>query len=86
MAKHDDGGPAYPASLEEWQSGWGGMTLLDYFAGQALCHLVDEFKLTEDLATRCYGIAEYMIAEKRRRETADEPEQVPDARLCRKAD
>ena len=83
------GGPAYPISRahfaqagEMLSSDWvSGMTLLDYFAGQALASLdaatcvamleqaqARQITPEHSMALYCYDIAEAMIAEKRRRE------------------
>ena len=41
MAGKNDGGPAYPVNNgDAWAYGGEGMTLRDYFAGQALAGLV----------------------------------------------
>ena len=59
------------------------MTLLDYFAGQALVGLVnDPLADGQDIARRTYLVAAAMIAEKRRRERspADYPD-VADAKV-----
>lgn len=54
-----------------------GMTLLDYFAGEAMITaysssslVTDADNLPEVLAARCYDFAQAMVAEKRRREGA----------------
>jgi hypothetical protein len=36
MSRKDDGGPAFPTTSEDYQQGFEGMSLRDYFAGQAL--------------------------------------------------
>jgi hypothetical protein len=66
MNERDDGGPAYPGS-----DGSTGMTLRDYFAGQALgewvrAHIegsVDDLS-KKVIARECYGYADAMIAER----------------------
>lgn len=77
----DDGGPAYPCPEDGVAGREPGMTLLDYFAGQAM-RLCDDVSVTDaaDFAGRCYSVAAAMIAEKRRREKQDHqpPEQAPD--------
>ena len=45
MSKQDDGGPAFPGNREQnesgvWFNGWPGMSLRDWFAGQALAGLL----------------------------------------------
>ena len=72
--KHDTGGPAFPARGEILM-GIGskiainteGMTLLDWFAGQALATLPSNQK-ADYLAKEAYRTAKAMLAEKRRRE------------------
>lgn len=93
--KHDTGGPAYPLVLQEKDEEGrvspviqGGMTLLDYFAGEAMeaIYISGDHKKAMDnytpgepepikrdcnqheVAAWAYGVAEAMIAEKRRRE------------------
>ena len=70
MTKHDDGGPAFPNTYDEWHEGLGGMSLLDYYAGQVISPmLVQAYGKTPDvLADYAYNIAQAMIAEKRRLE------------------
>lgn len=70
MAKIDDGGPAYPNMTFETGREVG-MTLLDYFAAE----IKDLPHLGMTPASRSksrYDEAVAMIAEKRRRETADD--------------
>ena len=66
MSEPDDGGPAFPHSsspmrgdLTEW-----GMTLRDWFAGQALAGMLDRTYgiKCEIIATRSYEMADAMIA------------------------
>lgn len=80
----DDGGPAYPRAAflgpngELEAAAQNGMSLLDYFAGQALCgmmsgvvHDASVYGRGPDdksISSRAHAIAEAMIAEKRRRE------------------
>lgn len=89
--KHDDGGLAFPESAPGCQPS-SGMSLRDYFAGQAMAHLQMAFVVRADAdgyevqldalnepsqaavfetaARIAYGLADAMIAEKRRREGA----------------
>lgn len=82
MAKHDDGGPAYPCPADGVAGRAPGMTLLDVFAKEAMgkawaqslaergCHGAN--MLTEhNIPQLSYELAAAMIAEKRRRETAE---------------
>lgn len=60
-----DGGHVYPAE------GDGGLTVRDYFAGQALASLAQYRDVTTpalraDLAARCYEIADAMLAQRAR--------------------
>lgn len=81
----DTGGPAYPYTLAHIeQPHAAGMTLLDYFAGQALAGAMasspdgcTNFPFNADdgddpptaiVAGCCYELAAAMLAEKRRRE------------------
>jgi hypothetical protein len=73
----NDGGPAYPQPAIDNQGrvdyalemGWGGMTLRDYFAAQAiaglLVHAVEPYGVyAEALAAAAYGMADAMIAQR----------------------
>lgn len=72
----DDGGPAFP-EIKLQPSGWadvsGGMTLRDFFAGQALVgiagpHSADGFTLSpSDSAAWAYEVADAMLAERAKR-------------------
>ena len=62
MTDDRTGGPAYPVPMDNWDHG---MTLRDYFAGQALVavnkwHLADRGGRT--VSQICYEIADGMIA------------------------
>lgn len=62
MADIDDGGPAFPGVL---RGTYGGMTLRDWFAGQALCGWVSDPAIDsnqeEGVARICYALADAMI-------------------------
>lgn len=71
--------PAFPVSIQglrftdgECDSVEGGMTLLDYFAGQALPVLLERYKMYElaefgpNIAEQSYIIARLMLIEKER--------------------
>lgn len=66
----EDGGPAFPMYFGSGDRGNnGGMTLRDYFAGQALAGLARGVGLDlerHDLAQRAYNIADAMLAERAR--------------------
>lgn len=74
----DTGGPAYPTVPKNhgyedtYGTGSGsGMTLLDWFAGQALCGLLSDHTIErvtpEGYAKSAYDYAEEMIAERMKR-------------------
>lgn len=83
---HDDGGPAFPTQVDiqnvalpnggyqaRYVGGESGMTLEDWFAGQALAGMLastspDDIFSVNVLANDAYNTAAAMIAEKRRRE------------------
>lgn len=73
----DTGGRAHPVcATESWVPDFG-MTLLDYFAGQAMSALIRNWDSTCDLygiADESYKIALVMVAEKRRLEATDDAE------------
>lgn len=62
----NDGGPAYPSWTADMpgEGSWG-MSLRDYFAGQALAHLYtqDEGNVT-NVAEWAYVVADAMLAER----------------------
>lgn len=70
----NDGGPVFPIPKEDWL----GMTLRDWFAGQALAMLGDpkvgnpvcdpeeNRNIDRRLAEACYGIADAMIEARRK--------------------
>ena len=64
--KINTGGPAYPVPMNNYDHG---MTLRDYFAGQALAIVMGRFDhdhepSDEDIAMYAYFIANAMIAER----------------------
>lgn len=66
MAKID-GGPAFPLPVTEWNPGYAGMSLRDWFAGQALTGLFAQSEITNAssvhvVAQIAYGMADAMIA------------------------
>ena len=70
MNKIEDGGPAFPSEQSETQDGtWNqtydpGMSLRDWFAGQALADLASLTESNSDIAIAktAYRIADAMIA------------------------
>lgn len=66
----DDGGPAFPCVGEGHGNPFyhtPGMTLLDWFAGQALALArVVEWRSEREIAEEAYGIARAMLAERKK--------------------
>ena len=69
----NDGGPAF-ASPSYYANP--GMSLLDYFAGQALTGLIGEELSYERMAEVCYLQAQAMLAYKQNQQLAAESQQV----------
>jgi hypothetical protein len=66
-----DGGPAFPMPADRdpvtgqgLRQEWDGMTLRDWFAGQALSEVYDHLKHSrpKDVAELCFDIADAMLA------------------------
>lgn len=74
MADHDDGGPAFPVPLAitpdgDWvHSSYPGMSLREWFAGQALAAIANTHPFADKCSEHAYKIADAMIAAKRARE------------------
>lgn len=74
MTKINDGGPAFPHERGTYSTGLAkapatGMTIRDYFAGQALAGLLADSNVTgrTDLVAQiAYSIADAMLAERAR--------------------
>lgn len=69
MSKNNDGGPAFPIPVEDWRDIPGhpapGMTLRDWFAGQALIGLCAEgLRTSVGNAEYAYEQADAMIAQR----------------------
>jgi hypothetical protein len=65
MSATEDGGPAFPYSVHMEgfdRLSFPGMTLRDYFAGQAVQTLIDAQGFTSDLGKQAYLIADAMLA------------------------
>lgn len=60
-----DGGPAFPLA-DGTRDDEGGMTLRDYFAGQAIAGLCcrDATRMTDTLAQEAFEVADAMLAER----------------------
>ncbi len=74
MNNPKDGGPAFPVPHD---SAWcGGMTLRDWFAGQALSGLTANARYSgptaKDVESLAYEIADAMIEEKAKRERCEQ--------------
>ncbi len=67
----NDGGPAF--SIDDAKRG---MSILDYFAGQALVGLVGQELSYERLAEVCYRQAEAMLSYKQNQQAVSESQQV----------
>lgn len=66
-AKREDGGPAFPRVTTETITGSPGMSLRDYFAGQALLVLADNAEGLDEFgsaARTAYRLADAMLAER----------------------
>lgn len=71
MSKQDDGGPAFPL---EWE-GFRGMSMRDWFAGQALAGMLSSnhftpsgFGFEEFMAKKAFNMADAMLAARARKE------------------
>ena len=66
MSKVDDGGPAFPVPDGEAANlGYHGLSIRDWFAGQALAHASRDFWASSDfehIAERAYALADAMLA------------------------
>ena len=70
---NDDGGPAFPNTMENWANGFGGISLRDYFAAKALEALIEQAgppavdkSCRKDFASMAYDYANAMLAERKR--------------------
>lgn len=66
MRQRDDGGPAFPRGVsetkEDYAGAQGGMSLRDWFAGQAMVGY--EAESAQAIAEVAYAIADAMLAER----------------------
>ena len=58
----ETGGSAYPSTQDQWERGMEGMTLRDWFAGQALAGMLAASMREDNLSNRAYRLADAMIA------------------------
>jgi hypothetical protein len=64
----NDGGPAFPIENGNWNIS-GGMSLRDYFAGQALDLASHDLTEPDHVAERAYRIADAMIVQREKEST-----------------
>ena len=64
--KIDTGGPAFPTAPEAMNAGSDGMTLRDWFAGQAMAGIVHAhgYPQPNEYASQAYAWADAMLAER----------------------
>lgn len=70
MSKHADGGPAFPTPWAAGTATEGGMTLRDWFAGQAMVGILSvagPYGLAPyEISERSYRLADAMIKERKK--------------------
>ncbi len=73
MSTIDDGGPAFPrpdtATDDHWEAGDPGMSLLDWFAGQAMAGMMANPNIEtgqEQIASGSYHMAQEMLLARKR--------------------
>ena len=64
MSKINDGGQAFPRSYLNGATALPGMSLRDWFAGQAMNLLLTNDYDWRDLARDAYAVADFMITER----------------------
>ena len=74
MSDDTDGGPAFPIPSDGMTAGHNGMSLRDYFAGQALAGITGNSQLMialentkQDPASCAYDLANFMLHEREKR-------------------
>jgi len=60
-AEDRTGGPAFPTKLENYNAGFGGMTLRDWFAGQVISGYVFKTDRYGTMAQEAYIVADAMM-------------------------
>jgi hypothetical protein len=65
MIKNNDGGPAFPVPNDANTNGQAGMSLRDWFAGQALAGLIARCNMPNEVYTRmAYSLADTMLQQR----------------------
>lgn len=66
MSKRKDGGSAFPLEVNTSSDGYvnAGMSLRDWFAGQALASMATKYDAVENIAADAYAFADAMLAER----------------------
>ena len=68
MSERKDGGPAFPVPTDDYAPGRSGMSLRDWFAGQALMGWVSDPEIggfdQDKIAAACYELADAFLAER----------------------
>lgn len=83
--KHDNGGPAFPRPDGQLTTGTPGMSLRDWFAGQAIQGLLASGPhdcTYDELSIEAFDVAEKMIENKQKMKTEDRAEQINQVRLA----
>lgn len=68
-SQKDDGGPAFPSPASEWTHPQFGMSLRDYFAGQIIAGMPNQFDYLKGVE-RAYQIADLMLMERAKESSA----------------
>ena len=74
MKTPDNGGPAFPCDLEDFNAGTGGgMSLRDYFAGQVMPHPdnLGQYGRLDRAADVAYAMADAMLVARNKETTKD---------------
>ena len=65
MSMKDDGGPAFPQTIRVPDEFHAGMSLRDWFAGQALQGMLANGERRQSYAAEAYSLADAMLAERK---------------------